>query len=58
MIKEMKAKISKEGRTFKWFVKKYLPDRYYGTVMLMLNDYAKLQPDVEKAIEKYLKDED
>ena len=58
MVEKFKAKLKEEGRSCKWFVDKYLPKRYYGTVMLMLNQYAVLQDDVKLAIVKYLKDEE
>ena len=58
MTEKLRAKLKKEGRTFRWFLSEYLPDKYYSTFMLQINGFTNLQPDVEKAIEKYLKDKD
>jgi len=53
-IKEFKKKMRKEGRTFKWFHKKYIKDLSYVYFMIQLHDQDRLHNSVVKAIEKFL----
>lgn len=54
MIKKLRAKIKKEGRSLKWFVAKYLSNYHYQTIMQQVNGFSKLQDYTIKAIEKYM----
>ncbi|RLB87960.1 MAG: hypothetical protein DRH26_14535 [Deltaproteobacteria bacterium] len=53
-IKEFKKKMSKEGRTFKWFHKKYIKDLSYVYFMIQLHDQDRLHDSVIAAIKKFL----
>ena len=56
MIKELKSKLKKEGRSLRWFHDTYFKRRKltYNAVALQLNGYVVLSEAVKKAIQKYL----
>ena len=56
MIKKLRKKLKKEGRTLKWFVNKYLNTYHYQTIMQQINGFTTLQDYTIIAIEKYLEE--
>ena len=58
MVEKLRSKLKVEGRSFIWFVRKYLPEQMYPAVMSQLNGINSMKPETEKAIEKYLKEGD
>jgi len=56
MVKKLKRRLKEEGRSLKWFIKKYLPDRKYSTIMLQINEFSGLQDYTSEAIKEYLED--
>lgn len=54
MIEKFRKKMQKEGRTFRWWHKKYLKNISYPYFIIQLNEPERMQEDVEKAIKKYL----
>lgn len=52
----LKGKLKEEGRTQKWFVKKYLPDMRYNTANCQIYGYNAPTDKVIKAIKKYLEE--
>jgi len=55
-VKEFKKKMSREGRSFKWFHKTYIKDLSYVYFMIQLHDEERMHDSVIKAIKKFLKD--
>jgi len=54
VIKKLRAKLKKEGRSLKWFIGKYLINHNYQAIMHQINGFTTLQDYTIKAIEKYL----
>lgn len=53
-IEKLVEKIKSEGRTFRWFRDKYLPQMHYQTMMNQKNDYTSKTKEFKEAIKKYL----
>jgi len=56
MIKKLKVKLLKEGRTYKWFINTYLLEYSYNKIMSQINGFIKTQDYVNEAIKMYLED--
>lgn len=54
LIKEFKAKMASEGRTFKWFHGEYLENITYAYFIIQLHDNDRLHDSVKIAIKKFL----
>jgi len=58
MVKRLKDKLKKDGRTLRWFHLNYFKKRRstltYNAVALQLNGYVQINDRVKKAINKYL----
>jgi len=56
MIKEFKKAIKEDGRTFKWFHKKYIKDTMpnYNYFIMQLNNHAQMHNSIKTIIEKYM----
>ena len=58
LIEVFKEKIRSDGRNYKWFLAKYLPNTKYSNFTTQINMFNPLSDTIKKGIEKYLKDED
>lgn len=57
MFEKFKVQLKKDGRSFKWFVKKYLAgDVSYVYASMQLNGNATVQKPLEDAVWKYMKE--
>jgi len=56
MIKKLKEKLKKEGRSLRWFHGNYFQRSKltYNAVTLQLNGYAQISDKVKKSVNKYL----
>lgn len=57
LAREFKRKVKADKKlrgSIKVFIEKYLPDYMYSRISLQLNRINALQPEVAKAIDKYL----
>lgn len=58
LIEAFKKKIRYEGRGYKWFLAKYLPNTAYSNLTTQINGFTPLTDRIKEAIEKYLKEGD
>jgi len=56
VLDKFKAKIQEDGRSYKWFILKYLSEYNYSSIMNQINGFTKVQNYLEKAIRKYSED--
>lgn len=54
MIKKFKNKMSREGRSYRWFHKTYLKNVTYSYFIIQLNEPDRMHDSIKKAISKYL----
>jgi hypothetical protein len=59
MIKQFREKLEKNGQSLKWFHRENIwtnpsCDVSYSAFIQQINDFASLNPEVEKEIKKYL----
>lgn len=57
LIKNFKARMKTEGRSFKWFHRVYLRDITYPYFIIQLNEPDRLHDGIKQAIEKFLKED-
>jgi len=55
MIKKLRSKLKKEGRTLVWFHRVFKISVSYNYMVQMLNSMVPMQKELEKAITKYIK---
>jgi hypothetical protein len=53
-IKEFKKKMSKDGRSYRWFHRNYLNGITYPYFIIQLNEPDRIHEGVKNAIKKYL----
>ena len=56
MIRKLKVKLLKEGRTYKWFIKTYLSEYSYNKIMSQINGFTSMHNYLKEAIGLYLED--
>ena len=56
MFEKLRKRLKDEGRSFVWWVGKYLPDKKYYTVMSQINGIATTQDYLSEAVKKYLEE--
>jgi len=54
LAKKLTDKLKKEGRSKKWFISKYFPNKVYNTINMQLLGYNKLKNETLNAIKNYL----
>ena len=54
VVEKFKTRIKEDGRSYKWFINRYLSEYNYSSVMNQINGFTKVQNYLEKAIRKYL----
>jgi len=55
-VQEFKKRMYKEGRSFKWFHKKYIKNLSYVYFMIQLHDEERMHNSVVKAIKKFMEE--
>jgi hypothetical protein len=56
MKDNLQKKLKQEGRSLRWFHKKYISAITYNALALQLNGYAVICDEAKKAVDKYLKE--
>ena len=54
LIGEFKAKMKKEGRSYRWFHREFLSGITYSYFIIQLNDDDKLQDSIKDSISKFI----
>ena len=56
MFEKLRGKLKEEGRSFSWWVAKYLPGYKYNTIMAQINGFATKQDYLTDAIDNYMEE--
>ena len=56
MLETLRKKLKEEGRSYSWWITKYLHGYKYHTIMSQINGFTDAQDYLFEAIEKYLKE--
>jgi len=56
MITQFKDKLKAEGRSIKWFHRKYIKGMTYNALALQINGYVVVSTHVKQMIRKYMED--
>jgi len=58
MIEELRAKLKRNRRSYKWFIATYFQGYTYTYIMTQINGFARMQENTKETIENYLKEPD
>lgn len=54
MVKKVRKKLKREGRSLIWFHRKFMLSFSYNYMVQMLNEIVAMQEELETAMENYL----